>query len=233
MSNKKYLIVGGSSGMGLQTAKELVARGDEVFVWSRHRSEELASLDCTHEEIDVTADLASLDVPEGLSGVAYFPGSINLAPFERIKLASFQADLEVNLLGAVRVLQKTIPAMARDGGGSVVLVSTVAAATGMAYHASVSAAKAGVEGLARALAAEYAGKNVRVNVIAPSLTDTPMAERLLSSEEKRERSAERHPIRRVGTTGDIASAALYLLGPDSGWMTGQVLHIDGGLSVVR
>jgi NAD(P)-dependent dehydrogenase (short-subunit alcohol dehydrogenase family) len=219
--------------MGLQTAKELVARGDEVVVWSRNQSEELASLDCAHEEIDVTADLASLDVPEGLSGVAYFPGSINLAPFERIKLAAFQADLEVNLLGAVKVLQKAIPAMARNGGGSVVLVSTVAATTGMAYHASVSAAKAGVEGLARALAAEYAGKNVRVNVIAPSLTDTPMAERLLSSEEKRERSAERHPIRRVGTTGDIASAALYLLGPESGWMTGQVLHIDGGLSVVR
>jgi len=113
------------------------------------------------------------------------------------------------------------------------LVSTVAATTGMPYHASVSAAKAAVEGLARALAAEYAAKNVRVNVIAPSLTDTPLAGRLLAGDEKRARSAERHPLRRVGSVADMAGAAIHLLGDESSWMTGQVVHVDGGLSVVR
>ena len=233
MSNKVYLVVGGSSGMGLCTARRLVGQGDRVVVWSREATDELGELDCSHVSVDVTTDISSVDVPDRLSGVLYFPGSITLAPFERIKLDAFRLDLEVNLLGAVKVLQKTIPALVREGGGSVVLVSSVAASTGMTYHASVSAAKAGVAGLARALAAEYAARNVRVNVIAPSLTDTPMAERLLSSEEKRRRSAELHPIRRIGTPDDIAAAALYLLGPESGWVTGQTLHIDGGLSMAR
>ena len=219
--------------MGLETARTLMNQGNEVVVWSRHRSDELAELGCEHVEVDVTGALDDAELPGGLDGVAYFPGSINLAPFERIKLEAFEEDLNINLLGAVRVLQKAVPAMARSGGGSVVVVSTVAAQTGMAYHASVASAKSALEGLARALAAEYAAKNVRVNAIAPSLTDTPMAGRLLSSDEKRERSAERHPIRRVGSAHDMGAAAAYLLGPDSGWITGQVLHIDGGMSTLR
>ena len=219
--------------MGLETARTLMNQGNEVVVWSRHRSDELAELGCEHVEVDVTGALDDAELPGGLDGVAYFPGSINLAPFERIKLEAFHSDLEVNLLGAVRVLQRAIPAMARNGGGSVVLVSTVAAETGMAYHASVAAAKSAVEGLMRALAAEYAAKNVRVNAIAPSLTDTQMARRLLSSDEKRERSAERHPLRRVGTPEEMGALAAFLLGPDTPWITGEVVHVDGGLSALR
>lgn len=229
----RYLIVGGSSGIGLETVRALTQRGDEVTVWSRHRSDELTELGCAHVEVDVTADLDGIEIPDGLGGVGYFPGSINLAPFERLKLDAFRGDYEINVMGAVKVLQRVVPRLARDGGGSVVLVSTVAVTTGLAYHASVAAAKAGVEGLMRALAAEYAAKNVRFNAIAPSLTDTPMASRLLRNDEMRERSAERHPLKRVGTPSEMAAAAVYLLGPDSGWVSGQVLHVDGGMSSLR
>jgi 3-oxoacyl-[acyl-carrier protein] reductase len=229
----RYLITGGSAGIGLATARRLTAAGHEVVVWSRSSSEELADLGCEHRAVDVTGDLDDVEIPDDLAGVGYFPGSINLAPFERIKLDAFRSDLEINLLGAVKVLQKTMPRMARAGGGSVVLVSTVAVAAGMAYHASVASAKAAVEGLMRSLAAEYAAKKVRVNAIAPSITDTRMAERLLSSDEKRARSAERHPLAQVGSPDDMAAAAAYLLGPDSGWVTGQVVHVDGGLSALR
>ncbi len=229
----RYLIVGGSTGIGLATARRLTDAGHDVVVWSRSSSDELAELGCEHHEVDVTGDLDGVEIPDELAGVGYFPGSINLAPFERIKLDAFRSDLEVNLLGAVKVLQKTVPQMARAGGGSVVLVSTVAVAAGMAYHASVASAKAAVEGLMRSLAAEYATKKVRVNAVAPSITDTRLAERLLSSDEKRARSAERHPLAQVGTPDDMAAAAAYLLGPDSGWVTGQVIHVDGGLSALR
>lgn len=229
----RYLIIGGSSGIGLATARRLTGAGHDVVVWSRSSNEELDALGCKHHEVDVTGDLDGAEIPAELAGVGYFPGSINLAPFERLKLDAFRSDLEINLLGAVKVLQKAVPQMARGRGGSVVLVSTVAVAAGMAYHASVASAKAALEGLMRSLAAEYAPKKVRVNAIAPSITDTPMAGRLLSSDDKRARSAERHPLAQVGTPDDMAAAAAYLLGPESGWVTGQVMHVDGGLSALR
>ena len=228
-----YLIIGGSSGIGLHTVKNLIESGSSVSVWSRDPGDELPGLGVDHQPVDVTGDLPKLEIDADLEGVAYFPGSITLAPFERIKLDAFQAELDLNLLGAIKVLQRAIPIMAKRGGGSVVLMSTVAVGTGMPYHASVASAKGAVEGLTRALAAEYAAKNVRVNAIAPSLTDTPLAGRLLSSDEKRQRSADRHPIARVGTTQDMADLATYLLTPTSGWMTGQVLHVDGGMSALR
>lgn len=219
--------------MGLETVRRLRERGAEVMVWSRSPTDELEAVGAVHSEVDVTSELPDLELPDDLAGVAYFPGSINLAPFERIRIEAFQTDFEVNVLGAVRVLQRAMPVMAKAGGGSVVLVSTVAVQTGMAYHASVAAAKAAVEGLTRALAAEYAAKSVRVNAIAPSLTDTRMAERLLSSDEKRERSAARHPINRVGTPEEMGALAAFLLGEDAPWISGQVIHVDGGLSTLR
>jgi 3-oxoacyl-[acyl-carrier protein] reductase len=218
--------------MGLELVRQLVTAGATVTAWSREKKPALGELDCEHVAFDATADEVP-GVPEGLSGVAYLPGSITLAPFERLKSEQFRDDYEINVLGAVRVLQKAVPAMAKGGGGSAVLVSTVAAKTGMPYHASVASAKAAVEGLARSLAAEYATKAVRVNTIAPSLTDTPMAERLVSSDEKRSRSADRHPIKRIGTPEEMASAILYLLSDEAGWVTGQTIGVDGGLGSLR
>jgi NAD(P)-dependent dehydrogenase (short-subunit alcohol dehydrogenase family) len=232
-SKKSFLIIGGSSGIGLATVRELVQRGSSVTVWSRTQREELAELNVPHHAVDVTRDIGEAPLPEHLDGIGYFPGSINLMPFERIPDQTYLDDFQVNLLGAVRVLKRTLPLMARTGGGSVVMVSTVAVQTGMSYHASIAAAKGAVEGLSRALAAEYAAKRIRFNVVAPSLTDTPLAERLLNSEQKRERAAARHPLGRVGSPPDQAAAAVYLLGDESAWMTGQVLHVDGGLGTLR
>ena len=150
-----------------------------------------------------------------------------------MKIEDFQKDLDINLLGLVKVAQACLPRLKKSDAAAIVTYSTVAVRQGMGFHASVAAAKGAVEGLTRSLAAELAPQNIRVNCIAPSLTDTPLAEKLLSSPEKREASAKRHPIRKLGRAQDLAAAALYLISPAASWTTGQVLHIDGGLSAIK
>lgn len=239
-SDEKYLVVGGSSGIGLEVTRRLARGGAEVTVWSRHVTEDLQALMSEtgrvhHQELDVTGDVdpAELDIPDSLDGLAYCPGSISLGSFRQLKPEQYRADFEVNVLGAVKVLKALLQPLARGGGGSVVLYSTVAARIGLSFHSSIAAAKGAVEGLAKTLAAELAGKNIRVNVIAPSATDTPLAEGILGSEKKRESSAERHPLKRVGDPAEVAAASTYLLSKEAGWVTGQILPIDGGLSSAR
>ena len=235
LNGKRFLIVGGSSGIGLELVRRLKDSGAEVVVWSRNLSEELQQLGVDHAEMDVTRDFADqgAGVPERLDGLAYCPGSINLRPFARLTDDDFRDEYELNVLGAVRTLRTCLPALTHGDGASVVMFSTVAAQTGMGFHASIGAAKGAVEGLGKSLAAELAPKNVRVNMVAPSVTDTPLASKLLATDKKREASAERHPLKRVGEPADMAAAAEYLLSPDSGWMTGQVLRVDGGMSSIR
>ena len=162
----------------------------------------------------------------------YAPGSINLKPFRGLKRSDFEHEFAINALGAVDVLQWAQKTLTATPGASVVLFSTVAVTQGMPFHASVAAAKGAVEGLTRSLAAEWAPK-VRVNAIAPSLTNTPLAERLLNNEAKQEAAAKRHPLQRVGTPEDIANAALFLLSEQSSWITGQILGVDGGMSALK
>ena len=162
----------------------------------------------------------------------YCPGSINLKPFKSLKEQDYLNDFNINALGAVKIINNYLPNLKKAETSSLVFFSTVAVQTGMPYHASVAMAKGAVEGLTRSLAAEFA-PNIRVNAIAPSLTDTPMASRLLSSDEKKEASAKRHPLNSIGNPEEIAKAASYLLSDDSGWITGQVIHIDGGISSLR
>jgi NAD(P)-dependent dehydrogenase (short-subunit alcohol dehydrogenase family) len=164
--------------------------------------------------------------------MVYCPGTINLKPFGRLTDEDFQNELEVNFLGAVRAIRLAHPALKKSGKASLVLFSTVAVQTGLPFHASISGAKGAVEGLVRSLAAEFS-PTIRVNGLALSLTDTPLASNLLGSDEKRKASEERHPLKRVGDSSEVAAAATFLLGEDSGFITGQILQIDGGISTLK
>ena len=229
---KNILIIGASSGIGLAIAQTLQAEGASLFTASRRAPQGIQS---QHITWDVTQPIEGLfDVlPDSLHGLVYAPGSINLKPFQRFSLADFQADFNVNVLGAVAAIQANLARLRKAGGASIVLFSTVAVQTGMGFHASIATAKGAVEGLTRSLAAEFAATKIRCNAIAPSLTDTPLAASLLSSEEKREASNKRHPIGRVGTPQDLAAVAKLLLSDEGSWITGQVLNVDGGMGRLK
>ena len=234
MDDKNILIVGGSSGIGLELVKVLRQNHHEIYVGSR-TADTLAEVSGVHHiPMDVTADTLDLDtLPKTLQGLVYCPGTIVLKPFQRLTIDDFKNDFNINLLGAVKVIQGCIKLLKKSpSGASIVFFSTVAVSTGMPFHASVGSAKAAIEGLTRSLAAEFAPR-IRVNAIAPSLTDTPLAQNLLSSEEKRKASANRHPLKRIGSPQEIARSAAYLLSDDSAWISGQILPIDGGMSSLR
>ena len=227
---KNILLIGGSYGIGLAIAKELAA-GNNVYVASR-TNEELAGLNVTHIPFDATTDtLDTTKLPAVLDGLIYCPGSINLRPFKALKIDAFENDLQINFLNSVKVIQTVLPQLTASAQSSIVLFSSVAASMGMPFHTSVAAAKGAIEGFAKALAAEYAPK-IRVNVIAPSLTDTPLADKFLNNDEKKEKSSLRHPLKRFGTPNDIAKMASFLVGNDSTWISGQIFHVDGGMSTL-
>ena len=227
---KNILLIGGSYGIGLALAKEL-QQDNTVFVASR-TNENLNNINCTHIPFDAMNDILDLTkLPETLDGLVYCPGSINLRPFKGLKPEAFESDLQINFINLIKVIQTVLPNLTASKQSSIVLFSSVAAGMGMPFHTSVAAAKGAVEGFAKALAAEYAPK-IRINVIAPSLTDTPLADKFLSSEEKKEKSAQRHPLKRVGTADDIAQMAKFLLSDKSSWTTGQIFNVDGGMSTL-
>lgn len=227
-----YLIIGASSGIGKALTQQLALEGHTVTgTYFQHKPAEGESVSFQYFNAnDPNNDLSWL--PAQLDGLAYCPGSIRLKPFHRFSQAEWMEDLQLQLLGAVRILQATYPLLKASGEGSVVLFSTVAATVGMPFHTLVASCKAAIEGLTRSLAAEWSPA-IRVNSIAPSLTDTPLAASLVNSEEKRLSAAQRHPLKRIGTPADIATAAAWLLTAKSSWVTGQVLHIDGGMSSLK
>lgn len=227
---KNILIIGGNTGIGKNIVELLNDGENELFLASRSKGD-IEGDKINFQEIDVTEDF-ELELPEHLDGLVYCPGTINLKPFHRLKEEDFISDFKVNHLGAVKVIQKALKALKKSENASIVLFSTVAVQTGLTFHSSVASAKGAIEGLGKALAAELAPK-IRVNVIAPSLTNTPLASQLLSSDDKKKANAERHPLKRLGETQDIANAAEFLLSEKSGWVTGQVFTIDGGLGSLR
>lgn len=227
---KNILIIGASSGVGHALAKQLEAAGATLFTASRSKPEGITS---THTELDVTEEINNLELPDVLHGLVYCAGSINLKPFARLKTQDFEKDFQINVLGAVKVIQHGLKALKKADTSSIVLFSTVASKVGMNFHASIATAKSAVEGLGQSLAAELASQKIRVNVLAPSLTDTPLAKVLLSTEDKREASDKRHPLGRVGTAEDLAAASAFLLSDESTWITGQVIGIDGGMGKIK
>jgi 3-oxoacyl-[acyl-carrier protein] reductase len=227
MNMKTYLVVGHASGIGAALTESLLDRGDAVIGVARR------SVDLQHPRLQqIQADVLNWDgsgLPDVLDGFVYAPGSINLKPFRSYTAEDFRSEFEINALGAALTLQK-VERRLRAARGSALLFSTVAVGQGMSYHTSIAMAKGAVEGLVRSLAAEWAPA-VRVNAVAPSLTETPLAAKLLGTESRSAAAAERHPLKRVGLPEDVARAGLTLL--DNSWITGQVLGVDGGMSTLR
>lgn len=227
---KNILLIGGSYGIGLAIAKEL-QYDCKIYIASR-TMEESNLLNCTHISFDATTDtLDKAALPDVIDGLIYCPGSINLRPFKAIKIETFESDLHLNFISMVKVIQTVLPQLIASEQASIVLFSTVAVQMGIPFHTSVAASKGAIEGFAKALAAEYAPK-LRVNVIAPSLTDTPLADKFLNNDVKKEKSAERNPLKRFGKPEDLAHIAQFLISEKSSWITGQVFHVDGGMSTL-
>ncbi len=228
-----YLIIGASSGIGKKLAEQLSESGHQVF--GTYCKNEIQSENPLLQfyPMNVLDEHIAFDfLPETLNGVIYCPGSINLRPFERIKPADFISDYNLQVVGAIKTIQAVAPKLKNSDNAAIILFSTVAVQVGLSFHSQVAASKGAIEGLTKALAAEYAPK-IRINCIAPSLTDTPLAASLLNNDQKREANAQRHPLKRVGTTEDIANMVEFLLSEKASWITGQILHVDGGMSTLK
>lgn len=226
---KNILLIGGSHGIGLSVAEQM---NDDYNLYVASRTKEnLDNLNVTHIPFDATSESLDIDLlPDELHGFVYCPGSINLKPFKMMSLEAFEEDMHINFFSLVKVVKTVMPKLAE--GASMVFFSTVAVGKGMSYHTSVASSKGAIEGFGKSMAAEHAPK-LRINIVAPSLVDTPLAERLLNNDRKKEANAARHPLKRVGEPSDIANIVVFLLSDKSSWMTGQVVGVDGGTSTLN
>jgi NAD(P)-dependent dehydrogenase (short-subunit alcohol dehydrogenase family) len=225
-----YLIIGASSGIGKQLREQLIYAEHEVI--GTYCQQEPANANGFFH-LNVLDEKPIMDfLPPVIDGLVYCPGSIQLKPFNRLNPGSFLADYNLNVIGFIKILQSALPALKASANASVVVFSTVAVQLGLNFHSQVAASKGALEGITKSLAAEFA-PSIRVNCIAPSLTDTPLAAQLLNQPEKRESNAQRHPLKRIGAPEDIANAAEFLLSSKSAWITGQVIHVDGGMSTLK
>ena len=236
--NRNILIYGGSGGIGSALARRLASAGAKVHLAGRNQD----SLAALAAEIDAGYTVGDVTEPdffprvmdaagERIDGLVYAVGTINLRGFQRLEAEDYLRDFQVNALGAALAVKDALKALKKSESASVVLFSSVAALNGFSFHASMGAAKGAVSGLTRSLAAELAPK-IRVNAIAPSLVETPLTGKMLANEKTVDALAAFHPLKRLGTAEDIAAVAAMLLSPESGWMTGQIISVDGGRSTL-
>ena len=227
-----YLVIGASSGIGQAITNQLAAEGHHVFAtFNKNAFESLSNITAQHLNI-LDEQFNFLNMPTTLDGLVYCPGAINLRPFSRITPNDFTQDFNLQVGGAIKAIQAALPALKHSGNASIILFSTVAVQLGLNFHTQVSVSKGAIEGLTKALSAELA-PSIRVNCIAPSLTDTPLASSLLNTEQKVEANALRHPLKRIGKVSDISEMACFLLSQKSSWITGQIMHVDGGMSTIK
>lgn len=226
---KTYLFAGASSAIAKESAALLQAKGHKVIGISTKEKDfnynefyQIENYDFGHFPV--------LENP--IDGIAYFPGTINLKPFHRLKPEEFQTDFSINTMGAVAFAQNYLANLKKADNASIVFFSTVAVGIGMPFHSSIAMAKGAIEGLTKSLAAEYA-PTIRVNCIAPSLVNTPLAEKFVSSPEKIESMQKRNPMQKVGDAIDVANAVVFLLGSEASWVSGQIMAVDGGMSTLK
>jgi NAD(P)-dependent dehydrogenase (short-subunit alcohol dehydrogenase family) len=229
---KNYVVIGGSSGIG-ESIVSLLEKTDAKIFATYNTHPKSNTNQTTYHHLDVAdSDFDLSNLPDEIHGLVYCPGTINLKPFKRFKDEDFIEDYKIQVLGAIRIIRLLLPKFISTHPASIVLFSTVAVQQGFTFHSQVASSKGAIEGLTRALSAEFAPK-IRVNAIAPSLTNTNLVGRILNTPEKIEIQGSRNPMKRVGKPDDIAEAAVYLLSDKSSWVTGQILHIDGGYSTIK
>jgi len=230
--NKNYVIIGGSSGIGKELVNILASQGDNVF--ATYNENIVESHDTVqYQKYDVLNDSLDLDsLPDEIDGLVYCPGSINLKPFKRFTDEDYISDFKLQVVGATKVIKNLLTRLTAGSDSSIVLFSTIAVQNGFNFHSQVSMSKGAIEGLTRSLAAEFAPK-IRVNAVAPSLTDTSLASKFLNTPQKLTAQSEKNPLKKIGAAKDVAEAAAYLLLDKSSWITGQILHVDGGFSTIK
>ncbi len=225
---KNIVIIGGNSGIGAAVAKKL--NEHQLFLFNRKGT---ADVSAAIKIFDVTTDtLNESDLPAVIDGLVYCPGTINLRPFNRITEKDYLEEFQVNVIGFIKTVNACLKGLKAAEQPSVIAFSTIAAKLGMPFHSSIAASKGALEALVRTLAAEMAPK-IRFNTIAVSLTDTPLADKLLNTPEKKEAGAKRHPLNKIGAPDEIAQTVCHILSSDSSWMTGQTIHLDGGMSTIK
>ena len=225
---KTIVIIGGSKGIGKAISNALL---DQNSVINISRSQpEFAHRNLTHYNCDILTD----ELPDlvKVDTLIYCPGSINLKPFERLKIEDFKNDYEINFIGAVKAIQKYLPNLKATENANILLFSTVASKLGMPFHTSVASVKSAIEGLVKSLAAEYAPK-IRINAIAPTVTDTTLAAKLLRNDRQKEQMIERHPLKKYLNPEEVAEMAAFLISDKAASMSGQILEMDCGITTFK
>lgn len=221
---KNIVIIGGSKGIGNAILLQQLEK-NIVHNISRN-APEVAHPNLKQYSLDVLTD--TLPDIENVDVLIYCPGSINLKPIGSLSIDDFKNDFEINVLGAVKTIQKYLPVLKKGTNPSIVLFSTVAAKLGMPFHASIATAKAGVEGLVKSLGAELASV-VRINAIAPTITETTLAAGILRNDRMKENMMERHPMKNYLKPEEVASMADYLISENAKSISGQVFEMDYGI----
>lgn len=225
---KTIVIIGGSKGIGKAIAQQKLPNNKVINI---SRSEpEFTHQNLTHYTCDILTD--ELPDLESIDALIYCPGSINLKPFERLKIQDFERDYQINFIGAVKTIQKYLPLLKVSDNSTILLFSTVASKLGMPFHASVASVKSAVEGLVKSLAAEYAPK-IRINAIAPTVTDTTLAAKLLRNDRQKEQMMERHPLKKYLKPEEIAAMASFLISEKAAAMSGQIIQMDCGITTIK